>query len=65
MFTTPKRLFEPTVMFFGIMNSLITFQTIINKILQNLINTGKLVSFINDKSVETKGEKEYNEIKKN
>jgi len=32
-FTTPERLFKPTVMFFGLTNSPATFQTIINKIL--------------------------------
>jgi len=36
---TLKELFEHTVMFFGLTNSLATFQTIINEILQNLINT--------------------------
>ena len=29
----PERSFEPIVMFFGLMNSPVTFQTIINKIL--------------------------------
>jgi len=35
-------------MFFGLTNLLATFQTIMNEILQNLINTGKVASFIND-----------------
>ena len=48
MFTIPKRLFEPTVMFFELTNSLTTFQTMMSKILQDFINTGKVVSFIND-----------------
>ena len=47
-FTTPEESFKLTVMFFRLMNSLATFQTIINEILQNLINTGKVVSFINN-----------------
>ena len=48
MFTTLKGLFEPTLMFFGLMNSPANFQTMMNKILWNLINTGKVVSFIDD-----------------
>ena len=47
-FTTPEGSFKPTVMFFRLINSPATFQTMINKILQNLINTGKVVSFIDD-----------------
>ena len=36
------------MMFFGLMNSSVTFQTMTNKILQNLINTGEVVSFIDN-----------------
>ena len=32
--------FEPTVMFFGMMNSPAMFQTMINEILRDLINEG-------------------------
>ena len=45
---TPKGLFEPMVMFFGITNSPVMFQTMINKILQDLINTRKVASFIDN-----------------
>ena len=31
VFTTPERLFEPLVMFFGLTNSLATFQAMMNK----------------------------------
>ena len=48
MFTTPEGLFEPIVMFFGLTNSLVIFKTIMNEILQNLINIGKIISFIDD-----------------
>ena len=48
MFATPEELFELTVMFFRLTNLLKMFQTIMNKILQDLINTGKIVSFIDD-----------------
>jgi len=62
MFTTPKGLFKPTVMFFGLTNSLATFQTMMNKILQNLINISKVASFINDIIIGTEIEKEYDEL---
>ena len=48
MFTTSEALFELTVMFLSITNPLVMFQIIMNKILQNLTNTGKVVSFIDD-----------------
>ena len=62
VFTTPEGLFEPTVIFFRLINSSVMFQTIINKILQNLINTRKIVSFIDDVIVETKEEKGHDEV---
>jgi len=33
VFTIPEELFKPTMMFFGLMNSPVTFQTMMNKIL--------------------------------
>jgi len=35
-------------MFFRLTNSLATFQAMINKLLRDLINTGKVVAFIDD-----------------
>jgi len=61
-FITPEGSFKPTVMFFGLTNSPAMFQTMMNEILQNLINTGKVVSFIDDVIVETKGEEGHDEI---
>jgi len=49
-------------MFFELINSLAIFQIIMNKILRNLINTGKLVSFINDIIVKIEEEKGYDDI---
>ena len=40
--------FKPMVMFFGLTNSLATFQVIINELLRNLINIGKVATFIDD-----------------
>jgi len=50
------------VMFFGLNNLLATFQIIINEILWDLINTGKMVSFINDVIIGTETEEGHNEL---
>jgi len=49
-------------MFFGLTNLPAIFQAIINKLLRDLINTGKVRSFINDIIVRTETEKEHNEL---
>ena len=49
-------------MFFSLMNSPAIFQTIMNEILWDLINTGKVVSFIDDVIIGTEGEEGYNEF---
>jgi len=54
--------FEPTVMFFGMMNLPATFQVMINKILRNLINEGKVAAFIDDILMGTETEEEHNKI---
>ena len=64
MFTIPKRSFKPTVMFFRLTNSPVTFQTMINEILQNLINTGKMASFIDNVIIGTETEEGHNELVK-
>jgi len=64
VFITPEGLFEPIVMFFGLTNSSTTFQTIMNKILQDLINTEKVVSFIDDVIIGTEAEGGYDELVK-
>ena len=58
---TLKELFKPIVMFFRLTNSLTTFQ-MINKILQNLINTGEMVSFIDNVIVRTEEKKGYDKV---
>jgi len=50
------------VKFFGLTNSLAIFQTIMNKILWNLINTGKVASFIDNIIVRIEEEERYNEV---
>jgi len=55
------RSFEQAVIFFGITNSLATFQAMMNKILRDMINEGKVASFVDNVLVETEIE-EHNEI---
>ena len=55
-------LFEPTVIFFGLTNSPATFQMIMNKIIQDLINTREVESFIDKIIVETEEEKGYDKV---
>ena len=59
---TPKGSFEPMVMFFGLINSPAMFQTMMNKILRDMINIGKVVRFIDDVIVGMEKEKEHDEI---
>jgi len=54
--------FEPTVMFFRIMNSPATFQAIMNEILRDLINEGKVAAFVDNVLVGTETEKGHDEI---
>jgi len=49
-------------MFFGITNLLATFQMMINKILRDLINKGKVVVFVDHILVETETKEEHNKI---
>jgi len=54
--------FEPTIMFFGMTNLPATFQMIINEILRDLINEGKIAAFVDDVLVETETKEEHDEI---
>ena len=58
----PEGSFEPMVMFFGLTNLLAIFQTMINEILQDLINTDKVANFIDNIIIGTETEEEYNEL---
>ena len=61
-FTMHISFFEPIVMFFGMMNLLATFQAMMNKILRDLINEGKVAAFVDDVLVETETEERHDEI---
>jgi len=61
-FTTHIGSFEPTVMFFGITNSPATFQVMMNKILRDMINEGKVAAFVDNVLVGTEMEERHDEI---
>ena len=61
-FTTYVGLFEPVVMFFGMTNSPATFHVIMNKILRDMINEGKVVVFVDDVLVGTEVEEGHDEV---
>jgi len=47
-FTMHISSFKPTVMFFRMTNSPVTFQAMMNEILRDLINEGKVAAFMDD-----------------
>jgi len=61
-FTIPEGSFEPMVIFFGLTNSPATFQTMMNELLRDLINTRKVAAFIDDIIIETETEERHNKI---
>ena len=54
--------FRLTVMFFGMTNLPATFQAMINEILRDMINEGKVAAFVDDVLVETETEEGHDEI---
>ena len=58
----PEGSFELTVMFFGLTNSPATFQAMMNELLSDLINTGKVAAFIDDVMIGTETEERYDEL---
>ena len=61
-FMMPEGLFEPTMMFFGLTNSPATFQAMMNELLRDLINIGKVAVFIDDVIVGMETEEDHNEL---
>ena len=61
-FITHIGFFKLTVMFFGMTNSPTTFQAMMNKILRDLINKGKVAVFVDNVLVGTKTKEGYDEI---
>ena len=61
-FTTLEGSFKPTVMFFRLTNSPATFQAMMNELLRDLINTGKVAVFIDDMIIGTETEEGHDEL---
>ena len=61
-FMTLEGSFEPTVMFFGLTNSLAMFQAMMNELLRDLTNIGKVAVFIDDVIVGTETEEGHDEL---
>ena len=58
-FQTNQGLYEPLVMFFGLTNSLATFQMMMNDIFKELIDEGVFVVFMDDILIFTESLEEY------
>jgi len=54
--------FEPMVMFFGMTNSPAIFWAIMNEILRDMINEGKVTAFVDDVLVGIETEEGHNKI---
>jgi len=61
-FTMYIRAYESTVMYFGLTNSPVTFQTMMNDLFQDLINQGDMATFIDDILVATDTEEGHDEL---
>jgi len=61
-FTTHVGSYEPVVMFFRMTNSPATFQGMINEILRNMVNEGKVAVFVDDVLIRTEMEKGHDEL---
>ena len=64
VFLIPKEAFELTLMFFGLTNSLATFQTIMNNFLRDMIEARDIAAFIDNIMVGMEIEKGHDEIMK-
>ena len=62
VFTIHLGVYEPTVIFFGLTNLLVIFQAMMNNILQDLIDTGDVVAFMNDILVGTEDKRKHDEV---
>ena len=61
-FTMHLGSFEPTVMYFGLTNSLATFQAMMNDLFRDMINKGDVATFIDDVLVATETEEGHDKI---
>jgi len=58
----PEGSFELMVMFFGLTNLPATFQAMMNELLRDLINTGKVAAFIDDVIIGMETEEGHDDI---
>ena len=58
----PEGSFEPTVMFFGLTNSPVIFQAMMNDLLRDLVVEEKVAVFINDVMIVMETEEGHDEI---
>jgi len=63
-FTTHVGSFEPVVMFFGMTNSPAMFQAMMNEILRDIINKGKVAAFVDNMLVGTETEEGHDKVVK-
>jgi len=61
-FTIHIGVYESTVMYFGLTNSLATFQAMMNDLFRDLINQGDMATFIDDILVATDTEEGHDEL---
>jgi len=61
-FTTHVGSYKPVVMFFGMTNSPATFQGMMNEILRDMINEGKVAAFVDDVLIGTETEEGHDEL---
>jgi hypothetical protein len=61
-FRTNRGLFEPLVMYFGLTNSLATFQTMMNEIFQDLITEGIVSVYLDDILIFTNSLEEHRQV---
>ena len=61
-FSMFKGSYKPLVMFFGLTNSLATFQTMMNEIFKDMIDEGMVIIYIDDILIYTKTEAAHNKI---
>ena len=58
VFITPKGLFEPTVMFFRLSNSLTTFQRFMNDLFKDMITKGWLIVYMDNMLITSRNKEE-------
>jgi len=63
-FSMPEGAFESIVIFFGLTNSLATFQAMMNDLLRDMIEAGDVIAFIDDVMIGMETEERHDDIVK-